>query len=160
MKFNRVCFYVLFFLLLGNLPLQSQTSRSDYYFINEAVTLSPDWKLTQDFGFFYDANFPWIYHNSLGFNYLAQGGPNNDFYMWSKEMNTWIWSQKFYFPFAYHFNYQTWVWFHLDGTNSWYYHYNAAQWYKVGAGPVIEPDPEPEPPRLPSTLPEVSRFLS
>lgn len=60
----------LSFLLLAGAKAKAGVSNSDYYFIDEAETVSTDWKYTPGFAFFTDSNFPWLFHHKLGFVFL------------------------------------------------------------------------------------------
>ena len=148
---------VVCLLLWAYHPAHAQSSRADYFFIQDSVEISADWKLCQSFGLFSDSQFPWIYHDSLGYVFLGEVGASNGFYMWSPKLESWIWTQKDAFPYAYDFNSESWIWFQMEDSNPWYYNFRQARWSRLDGEPSNEPSTKS--PQSGMSLAEVSRFL-
>ena len=79
----------------------------------------PDWKSESWFGIFWDQNFPWIYHQHLGWLYMAGLSPEN-FWMHHESLG-WIWTGFKYYPQAFSNNEQNWIYLYPE-TKAYFSH--------------------------------------
>jgi Tol biopolymer transport system component len=84
----------------------------------------PNWKNEDWFGNFMDASFPWIYHEDLGWIYIAGVSPTS-FWFYSGKLG-WLWTGTAQFPSLYSSNENNWIYF--DKTKSAYYSYASNTW--------------------------------
>ena len=85
---------------------------------------NPYWKNESWFGYFWDKYFPWIYHNDLGWVYIA-GVSTENFWMHHQKLG-WLWTGFQYYPYVYSNNEQSWIYlspensnYYLQGTQTW-----------------------------------------
>jgi hypothetical protein len=78
---------------------------------------SPDWKNESWFGNFYDKHFPWIYHEHLGWLYMAGVTPYE--YWFHHQTLGWLWTGNKHYPQVYSNNEQNWIYLYPE--NKAYY---------------------------------------
>jgi len=87
-------------------------------------TSTPSWKKEDWFGYFWDKHFPWVYHENLGWIYIAGVSPTQ--FWFHHEKLGWLWTGAAHYPNAYSNNEQGWIYFSSDKkayfshtSNSW-----------------------------------------
>ena len=80
------------------------------------VTRAPDlpnWKYLAGFGLFVDKDYPWIFHELMGWVYISvAGGENSATWMWNEDLG-WFWTGKDYFEYFYSQDMQKWFFWQL-----------------------------------------------
>ncbi len=72
----------------------------------------PDWKNESWFGNFYDKNFPWVYHEHLGWLYMAGVTP---YQFWFHHQTLgWLWTGNKYYPQVFSNNEQNWIYLYPE----------------------------------------------
>jgi hypothetical protein len=61
--------------------------------INDATELNYQWKTTDWFGYFFDLEYPWIFHSQLGWLYYSKATVGGGFWAYSDGLGWW-WSNK------------------------------------------------------------------
>ncbi len=82
------------------------------------------WKSESWFGYFMDSQFPWVYHENLGWIFMG-GVSANQFWFYSEKLG-WVWTGLAHFPSLYSSNEKGWIYF--DKTKSAYYSYASNTW--------------------------------
>jgi hypothetical protein len=90
----------------------------------DEVENAPNWKSESWFGYFMDSHFPWVFHENLGWIYIAGVSPSQ-FWFYSEKLG-WVWSGLTHYPFLYSNNEKGWIYF--DKTRSAYYSYAINSW--------------------------------
>ena len=85
---------------------------------------APDWKSESWFGYFMDSHFPWVYHEDLGWVYIAGVSPSQ-FWFYSEKLG-WVWTGLTHYPALYSSNEKGWIYF--DKVRSAYYSYVTNSW--------------------------------
>ena len=70
-------------------------------------------------GDFWDEEYPWIYHQRLGWLYVTGFDPNH-VWVWSYAGQRWIWLREGWFP---------WIWDHTDSAWKYYVRFGATNWF-------------------------------
>jgi hypothetical protein len=100
---------------------------SRYNFIwseSDEVPNAPDWKRESWFGYFMDSNFPWVFHEDLGWIYIAGVSPTQ-FWFYSEKLG-WLWTGSTHYPALYSGTEKGWIYF--DKSKSAYYSYVTNSW--------------------------------
>ena len=66
------------------------------------------WKTNSWFGSFYDRNFPWIFHEKLGWLYYHHSEDSNGFWIWQNTLG-WLWTGEGAYPYLYKYNSLNWI---------------------------------------------------
>lgn len=100
-----------------NFTLQAATAAPAPFFTGE-VALGGDWywlgpqgSNTYGFGYVYTADFPYIWHEDIGWEYVvdAGNGSSHGAYFYDFTSGAWWYSQPSMFPFMYDFNTNAWM---------------------------------------------------
>ena len=91
---------------------------------SDDVENAPDWKSESWFGYFMDSHFPWVYHEDLGWVYIAGVSPSQ-FWFYSEKLG-WVWTGLTHYPALYSSNEKGWIYF--DKVRSAYYSYVTNSW--------------------------------
>ena len=75
-------------------------------------TSTPSWKKEDWFGYFWDKHFPWVYHETLGWIYMAGVSPTQ--FWFHHDKLGWLWTGAAHYPNVYSHNEQGWVYFASD----------------------------------------------
>ena len=75
-------------------------------------TSTPSWKKEDWFGYFWDKHFPWVYHENLGWIYMAGVSPTQ--FWFHHDKLGWLWTGAAHYPNVYSHNEQGWVYFASD----------------------------------------------
>jgi hypothetical protein len=89
------------------------------------------------FGFYNYANYPWMYHEDLGFEYYIDDGQGGA-YFWDSASTHWFYTNRTSFPSLYDFTLNTWLWYQPDATNPNRYTSNPRYFYDFAIGQLIE----------------------
>ena len=102
------------------------TSRFNLIWKNSSLISEdlPNWKNEEWFGDFWDVHFPWVFHEDLGWIYVAGVSPTS-FWLYSENLG-WVWSGATHYPSLYSNNEQGWIYF--DKSKSLYYSYVTKAW--------------------------------
>ena len=94
-----------------------------------AVSLGSGWKYLTWFGFFNDAQYPWVIHEKLGFVYVFGTRTGSVWiYISSIDMG-WIWTSSILAPFFYRIGDDSWLYFDTDSTVPlWFYILSTSEW--------------------------------
>lgn len=87
-------------------------------------TSAPSWKKEDWFGYFWDKHFPWVYHENLGWIYIAGVSPTQ--FWFHHEKLGWLWTGAAHFPNVYSNNEQGWVYF--SSQNKAYFSHASNTW--------------------------------
>ena len=82
-------------------------------------TSTPSWKKEDWFGYFWDKHFPWVYHENLGWIYIAGVSPTQ--FWFHHEKLGWLWTGAAHYPNVYSSNEQGWIYFSSD-TKAYFSH--------------------------------------
>jgi len=86
------------------------------------------WKSFEWFGYYYDTNGPWIYHESLGWLYRV-GDTVDDTWLWSEDAD-WAWTAELAFPYLFQKD-KGWLYYMKGSSNpKWFYDYGQGKWEK------------------------------
>tara|TARA_Y100001933_G_scaffold36927_4_gene32106 strand:- start:17958 stop:23846 length:5889 start_codon:yes stop_codon:yes gene_type:complete len=102
------------------------TSRFNLIWKESAVVDSstPSWKKEDWFGYFWDRHFPWVYHEKLGWIYIAGVSPTQ---FWFHHATLgWLWTGAAHYPNVYSNSEQNWIYF--SSTSQAYYSHGSQAW--------------------------------
>ena len=68
---------------------------------------SPNWKNEEWFGNFWDAQFPWIYHEDL-IGFIIAGVSTSSFWFYSDKLG-WVWTGSSHYPYLYSNKESSWI---------------------------------------------------
>ena len=91
---------------------------------SDPVNGTSNWKNEGWFGYFMDTYFPWVYHQDLGWIYMAGVSPTS-FWFYSEKLG-WVWTGLTHYPALYSSNEKGWIYF--DKVKSAYYSYVTNFW--------------------------------
>ena len=91
---------------------------------SDEVEDAPHWKSESWFGYFMDSNFPWVFHEDLGWIYIAGVSPTQ-FWFYSEQLG-WMWTGSTHFPALYSNTDNEWIYF--DRSKSAFYSYTTNSW--------------------------------
>jgi hypothetical protein len=91
---------------------------------SDEVENAPNWKSESWFGYFMDSNFPWVYHEDLGWIYIAGVSPTQ-FWFYSVKLG-WLWTGSTHYPALYSSTDKGWIYF--DKLKTAYYSYVTQSW--------------------------------
>jgi hypothetical protein len=91
---------------------------------SDEVQDAPDWKSESWFGYFMDSNFPWVFHEDLGWIYITGVSPTQ-FWFYSEKLG-WLWTGSTHYPALYSGTEKGWIYF--DKSKSAYYSYVTNSW--------------------------------
>ena len=66
------------------------------------------WKTNSWFGSFYDRNFPWIFHEKIGWLYYHHLEDSDGLWIWHKTLG-WLWTKETAYPYLYKDTSSNWV---------------------------------------------------
>lgn len=84
----------------------------------------PSWKNENWFGYFWDRHFPWVYHQNLGWIYIAGVSPTQ-FWFYHETLG-WLWTGAAHYPNAYSSNENNWIYF--SKTSKAYFSHGSNTW--------------------------------
>jgi len=98
-------------------------------FGEESVGVGGNWNFSPWYGFYNDENFPWIFHDQHGWQFLsrAQGGANAS---WIYDLSLgWLWVSEEAYPSVYSVSERSWLYYD-ESTESprWFYHFDNNEW--------------------------------
>ncbi len=109
---------------------------------SDLVANTPDWKKESWFGYFMDKYFPWVFHEDLGWIYIAGVSPM-EFWFYSEKLG-WVWTRSSSYPALYSSREQGWVYFYKKGSKiiksdgsettfaqDYIYIYNSKKWIPI-----------------------------
>jgi hypothetical protein len=92
-----------------------------------ASKLGSSWFISDWFGVFYETNSSWIYHELLGWMYALEITPTSGWF-WHEGFD-WIWASKETYPYFYHNDSSTWLFFNdLFLKEKKYYDFAQKKW--------------------------------
>ena len=96
--------------------------RSTYHdpLLIQSTSVDDNWKNLDWFGYYYQTDGGWIYHEYFGWVYPAGNG-SYDNWLWFPERG-WIWTCKELFPYMWSDRDQTWLWY--DRRQNLFYDFN------------------------------------
>ena len=104
--------------------------------VPESMDLSSGWFSSEWFGTYWMLpNQNWVFHLELGWIYL-HFTDNENFWFWSDQLSSWLWSGKSKMPYFYLYNSATWIYFEFQSSPLRYYLFeeynnnNKAGWYE------------------------------
>ena len=102
------------------------TSRFNLIWQDSAVVDSntPSWKKEEWFGYFWDKHFPWVYHEKLGWIYLAGVSPTQ--FWFHHDTLGWLWTGAAHYPNAYSNTENGWIYF--SQTQKAYFSHTTNTW--------------------------------
>jgi len=102
------------------------TSRFNLIWQDSAVVDSntPSWKKEDWFGYFWDKHFPWVYHETLGWIYLAGVSPTQ--FWFHHDTLGWLWTGAAHYPNVYSNTENGWIYF--SQTQKAYFSHTTNTW--------------------------------
>jgi len=82
-----------------------------------------DWYSNPWLGYYNSLERPWYYHQDLGFVYIPANQTEDSLWMWSAELEDWIWTYDNLWPYAYQLN-GGWIYHHSVGGTNYVYRFN------------------------------------
>jgi hypothetical protein len=91
------------------------------------------WNHSNGFGYFYQVDQSWVYHEKLGWTYLSSSIlENENIWMWNEHFG-WFWSGNA-FPYGYLNDLKSWCYLSLSTPSvPWYYSYASEKWLDVNS---------------------------
>jgi uncharacterized protein YjbI with pentapeptide repeats len=109
--------------------------------ISDGADLGGGWKRAGWFGYYFGAFYPWVYHENLGWLYVAQKSAEDTWL--HHERLGWVWTNRHVFPHMYVFKRSHWTF--LDRT-TWpakIFDYSYVEWFELGRKYRISVSMEP-----------------
>ena len=104
--------------------------------VPDSLDLGSGWFSSEWFGTYWMLpNQSWVFHMELGWIYLYFTD-NENFWFWSDQLSSWLWSGKPKMPYLYLYNSATWIYFEFQSSPLRYYLFeeynnnNKAGWYE------------------------------
>lgn len=97
-----------------------------------ADPLTDDWNASAWFGQYYDAELPWVYHETLEWIYLDPTSIPSDVEFWT-ELWGWVSTSAEAYPWVYQFDTGEWLYYFEGSAEPWVY-------YDSGTNEVVEVD--------------------
>ena len=103
----------------------------------ESGTASPvsdnndGWFSLEGFGTYYTENYPWVYHEQLGWFFTPEDvGSLDGFWMWRTHGGQgWLWTSRDSYPFCFSASTGGWLYFfEIPGVGIWRYDFGARAW--------------------------------
>ena len=99
--------------------------------LEEGSLLSSGWRRAAWFGEYFSEFFPWVYHQNLGWLYVAQ--KNEEGVWFFHERMGWVWSTPSDFPYLYMMNRTEWTYAHQNSSKPTLYDFNRREWFELYA---------------------------
>ncbi|MEC8043228.1 MAG: hypothetical protein VX130_01375 [Verrucomicrobiota bacterium] len=99
--------------------------------LEEGSLLSSGWRRAAWFGEYFSEFFPWVYHQNLGWLYVAQ--KNEEGVWFFHERMGWVWSTPSDFPYLYMINRTDWTYAHQNSSKPTLYDFNRREWFELYA---------------------------
>lgn len=92
-----------------------------------ATDLGGGWKSLAWFGYFYDADNGWIYHNEHHWMYTFGTTPAS-IWFWTQDLG-WLWTRSTVYPYLYRNTGAAWLWYQVGSYNPrWFNNLTTGQW--------------------------------
>jgi len=101
----------------------------------ETATLENDtqWRNLQWLGYYYESDYVWVYHETLGWLYPTGEGSYTN-WMYHPALG-WLWTSRLIYPFIFAHSGERWLWYAKDYRESgWFYDYSISGWFRVTDG--------------------------
>jgi len=83
------------------------------------------------FGRFWEANFPWHYHETHGWLY-SESSSTRDIVFYDVELGYW-WTSRAYYPWLYSYAQGEWLYYQPESTKPrWFYRRTSEEWFSLG----------------------------
>ena len=120
-KIIKLIRYVLIFAVLSNLGLATLFDGDSPFDAGDG-NKSLEW-----YGWYYDSEYPWIYHYNMGWVYLL-GEDTAGFWMYHPDRD-WVWTQKGLFPYMFSPSEGDYLFYAMGSINpNWFFHYSVNRW--------------------------------
>jgi formylglycine-generating enzyme required for sulfatase activity len=91
------------------------------------------WRSLQWLGHYYESEFAWVFHETLGWLYPTGAGSYSN-WMYHPSLG-WLWTSRLIYPFLYAHSSERWLWYAKDYEEpGWFYDYQLSGWFRVIAG--------------------------
>jgi hypothetical protein len=91
--------------------------------------LGGGWRWSPWFGYFSDANSPWIYHNEHRWMYVFELPQAMGVYLWDNAMQDILWTSESDYPNLYRFSDGEWLWYQEGSVDPrWFNVLSTAEW--------------------------------
>lgn len=87
------------------------------YLWGDALDIGNGLRLSRWYNFFFDGYYPWIFHFDHGWQYCTGDAESTAFY-YDAGMNSWMYTNSYYYPFLFRFSSGSWLWF-IPGSKPW-----------------------------------------
>jgi hypothetical protein len=86
------------------------------------------WKTSSWFGNFYARGYPWLYHQHLGWIYVAEDA-DSGVWLW-RQKSGWLWTTPNLFPYAFEHDSRQWIFFDFTDKSGLlrFYEYGNSEW--------------------------------
>jgi hypothetical protein len=96
--------------------------------LSEGANRGSGWKQAGWFGYYFGANYPWVYHETLGWLFVSQETPES---VWLYEENLgWLWTGPDVFPYLYLQGRGKWSYFDREAATARLYDYDRKEWFE------------------------------
>ena len=97
--------------------------------LDEGREVIPGWKRAGWFGFYFADLFPWVYHQNLGWLFVAQ--KDGEGVWFHQERLGWAWSNPGDFPYLYMINRDEWTYVNMDMNSPTLYDFAREEWFAL-----------------------------
>ena len=95
-------------------------------FFEGSVYVGSNWKWLDNFGYYTDAFYPWIFHNEHGWVYCSPDGDNMYFY--TLDLG-WLFTSRTLYPSLYRFSSGAWLWYLMGSSHPrWFNNLTTGTW--------------------------------
>ena len=98
--------------------------------LSEGDNRGSGWQQAGWFGYYFGANYPWVYHETLGWLFVSQETPES---VWLYEENLgWLWTGPDVYPYLYLQERDKWSYVDRNATTARLYDYDRKEWFDPG----------------------------
>jgi hypothetical protein len=97
--------------------------------ISDGTDLGGGWKRAGWFGYYFGAFYPWVYHENLGWLYVAQESAV-DTWLHHKRLG-WVWTNRHVFPHMYVFKRSHWIFLDRTTLPAKLFDYSYMEWFEL-----------------------------
>ena len=103
-------------------------------FLDRGGPIGSGWMWAKWFGYYYANEFPWIYHENLGWSYVEQNS-TEDVWLHRQHLG-WAWTNPDTFPYLWRFGHdqndtQTWTFLERQASSTTLYDFSQKEWFDL-----------------------------
>jgi hypothetical protein len=99
-------------------------------FLSSGMHLGHGWNHITWFGTYYGLNYPWVYHQNLGWTYFMEEEKEKAWLY--KDHLGWVWTDSESFPYLYMDERNQWTFLDVNKVKTTLYDYKYAEWFELG----------------------------